>query len=211
VVRLANIEAGGSPWPGRRTLPRSKTSLCSLLQFPTGVARLAAPAFLQLPQFNPSLQSAVLQALQKNRSALTLSGVRAPLMIEGAIDSPVLEHYVEQMLVPELRAGDIVVWDNVPTHKNGRVLALIEEAGARVEPLPAYSPDFNSIEECISKVKAELRRQKAETARQLSNALKQALAKVTRPDVRGWFKHCGSVVPLNTRAENAVSLLRQSD
>jgi transposase len=117
-------------------------------------------------------------------------------MIEGAIDSPVLEHYVEQMLVPELRAGDIVVWDNVPTHKNGRVLALIEAAGARVEPLPpAYSPDFNPIEECISKVKAELRRQKAETARQLSNALKQALAKVTRPDVRGWFKHCGSVVP----------------
>jgi transposase len=128
-------------------------------------------------------------------SALTLSGVRAPLMIEGAIDGPVLEHYVEQMLVPELRAGDIVVWDNVPTHKNRRVIALIEAAGARVEPLPAYSPDLNPIEECISKVKAELRRRKAETVRQLSNALKRALAKVTRQDIRGWFKHCGYVVP----------------
>jgi transposase len=128
-------------------------------------------------------------------SALTLAGVRAPLMIEGAIDGPVLEHYVEQMLVPELRAGDIVVWDNVATHKNRRVLALIEAAGARVEPLPAYSPDFNPIEECISKVKAELRRLKAETVRQLRNALKRALAKVTRQDIRGWFKHCGYAVP----------------
>jgi transposase len=128
-------------------------------------------------------------------SALTLSGVRAPLMIEGAIDGPVLEQYVKQLLVPELRAGDIVVWDNVPTHKSSRVLALIEAAGARVEPLPAYSPDFNPIEECISKVKAELRRAKAETVRQLSNALKRAFAKVTRQDIRGWFKHCGYVVP----------------
>jgi transposase len=128
-------------------------------------------------------------------SALTLSGVRAPMMIEGAIDGPVLEQYVEQMLVPELRAGDIVVWDNLPTHKNGRVTALIEAAGARVEPLPAYSPDLNPIEECISKVKAELRRVKAETVRQLSNALKRALAKVTRQDIRGWFKHCGYAVP----------------
>jgi transposase len=127
--------------------------------------------------------------------ALTLSGVRAPLMIEGAIDGPVLEHYVEQMLVPELRAGDIVVWDNVPTHKNCRVIALIEAAGARVEPLPAYSPDLNPIEEGISKVKAELRRVKAETVRQLSKALRRALAKVTRQDIRGWFKHCGYVVP----------------
>jgi transposase len=75
------------------------------------------------------------------------------------------------------------------------VLALIEAAGARVEPLPAYSPDFNPIEECISKVKAELRRLKAETVRQLRNALKRALAKVTRQDIRGWFKHCGYAVP----------------
>ena len=128
-------------------------------------------------------------------SALTLSGVRAPMMIEGAIDGPVLEHYVGQMLVPELRAGDIVVWDNVPTHKSGRVIALIETAGARVEPLPAYSPDLNPIEECISKVKAELRRVKAETVRKLRSAMKQAFAKVTRQDIRGWFKHCGYVVP----------------
>jgi transposase len=64
-----------------------------------------------------------------------------------------------------------------------------------VEPLPAYSPDLNSIEEFISKVKAELRRVKAETVRQLSKALRRALAKVTRQDIRGSVEHCGYVAP----------------
>lgn len=127
--------------------------------------------------------------------ALTLAGVRAPMMIEGAIDGEVLEVYVAQFLVPHLRAGDIVIWDNVPPHKRARVIALIEGAGARVEPLPAYSPDFNPKEECISKVKAELRRVKAETPRKLRNALQRAFAKVTLQDIRGWFQHCGYAVP----------------
>jgi transposase len=71
------------------------------------------------------------------------------------------------------------------------VIELIEAAGARVEPLPAYSPDLNPKEECISKIKAELRRVKADTKRKLKNALKRAFAKVTRQDIRGWFWHCG--------------------
>lgn len=128
-------------------------------------------------------------------SALTLDGVRAPMMIEGAIDGEVLELYVRQFLVPQLRAGDIVIWDNVPTHKNARVLNLIAATGARVEPLPAYSPDLNPKEECISKLKAELRRVKAETKRKLRNALQRAYAKVTLQDIRGWFRHCGYAVP----------------
>jgi transposase len=124
-------------------------------------------------------------------SALTWQGVRAPLMLEGAIDGEVLELYVERFLVPELRPGDIVLWDNVPTHKNAHVLALIEAAGARVEPLPAYSPDLDPIEECISKIKAFLRKTKAETVPALRRALKDALAQVTLRDIRGWFRHCG--------------------
>lgn len=127
-------------------------------------------------------------------SALTWHGVRAPLMIAGAIDGEVLELYVEHLLVPELRSGDIVLWDNVPTHKNKRALALIEAAGARVEPLPAYSPDLDPIEECISKVKTELRRVKAGTVRKLRYALKRAFAKVTPQDIRSWFQHCGYTV-----------------
>jgi transposase len=123
--------------------------------------------------------------------ALTLGGVRAPMMIEGAIDGEVLELYVEHFLIPELQPGDIVLWDNIPTHKNKRVIALIEATGARVEPLPAYSPDLEPMEECISKVKTELRQAKADTALKLRNALKRALANVTPQDARGWFKHCG--------------------
>lgn len=127
--------------------------------------------------------------------ALTLAGVRAPLMIEGAIDGEVLELYVQHLLAPLLQAGDIVIWDNVATHKSTRVVRLIEATGARLEPLPTYSPDFNPKEECISKVKAELKRVKADTKRKLQNALKRAYAKVTLTDIRGWFQHCGYVVP----------------
>jgi transposase len=127
-------------------------------------------------------------------SALTLKGVRAPMMIEGAIDGEVLGLYVVRFLAPGLRSGDIVLWDNVPTHKNKQAIALIEARGARVEPLPAYSPDLDPIEECISKVKTESRRVKADTVRKLRNALKRAFANVTRQDIRGWFRHCGYVV-----------------
>jgi transposase len=128
-------------------------------------------------------------------SALTWKGVRCPMMIEGAIDGEVLGLYVEHFLAPQLRPGDIVMWDNIPTHKNQRAIALIEATGARVEPFPAYSPEFDPIEECISKVKSELRRDKPDTVLKLRNALKRAFAKVTRKDIRGWFKHCGYRVP----------------
>ena len=123
--------------------------------------------------------------------ALTLDGVRAPMMIEGAIDGQVLELYLQHFLAPHLRPGDIVIWDNVPTHKSVNVIALIEATGARVEPLPAYSPDFNPKEECISKIKAELKRVRANTVRKLRNALRRAYVKVTLSDIRGWFQHCG--------------------
>ena len=124
-------------------------------------------------------------------SALALEGVRAPMMIEGQIDGEVLELYVTHFLAPRLHAGEIVIWNNVPTHKSARVTDLIEAAGARVGPLPAYSPGLNLKEECISKIKAELRRVKVDTKRKLKNALKRAFAEVTLQDIRGWFWHCG--------------------
>jgi transposase len=127
--------------------------------------------------------------------ALTLDGARAPMMIKGAIDGEVLELYVRHFLIPELQPGDIVIWDNVPTHKCEQVIGLIEAAGARVEPLPAYSPDLNPIEECISKVKEELRSAKADTVRKLRNALKRAFTKIIAKDILGWVKHCGYALP----------------
>jgi transposase len=121
----------------------------------------------------------------------------------------VLELYVEHFLVPELQSGDIVLWGKLPTRKNNRAIALIGAKGARVEPLPAYSPDLDPIEECISKVKTEPRRTKADTVRKLRNALKRAFANVTARDARGWFKHCGLRLPEHASRKRCIFLKRK--
>jgi transposase len=130
-------------------------------------------------------------------SALGVHGVCAPLTLEGAINSEVFELYVRHLLVPCLRPGNIVLLDNVKFHYAPKAIELIEAAGARVLHLPAYSPDFNPIEGCISKLKTALRSLKARTKRKLTNALAKALALVTEDDIRGWFAHCGYVFSLN--------------
>ena len=129
-------------------------------------------------------------------AALGLHGVCAPMMIEGAINTEVFDLYVERFLVPVLRAGDIVLLDNVKFHYSDKAIDLIEAAGAGVLHTPAYSPDFNPIEECISKIKQFLRSVKARTKRKLYNALVKAIKKVTAEDILGWFKHCGYVFSL---------------
>jgi transposase len=130
-------------------------------------------------------------------AAMGLRGVCAPLMIEGAINTEVFDLYVEHMLVPALRVGDIVLLDNVKFHYSERAISLMEAAGAAVWHLPAYSPDFNPIEECISKIKESLRSRKARTKRKLYHALAKAIEKVTSDDILGWFRHCGYVFSLN--------------
>jgi transposase len=130
-------------------------------------------------------------------SALSLGGVFAPMMIEGAVNSEIFDLYVEHLLAPELRADDLVCLDNVKFPYSARAVSLSEATGARVEYLPAYSPDFDPIAECIAKLKTILRTLKARTQRPLSTALKYALAQVTTQDIRGWFKHCGYTYSLN--------------
>ena len=130
-------------------------------------------------------------------SALALGGVFAPLTIEGAVNGEVFALYVEHWLAPELRADDLVFLDKVQFHYSARAVGLIEATGARVEYLPAYSPDFDPIEECIAKLKTILRTLKARTQRKLGTALQYALAQVTTEDIRGWFKHCGYTYSLN--------------
>lgn len=129
-------------------------------------------------------------------AALGLAGVRAPFTIEGAFDQQVFDLWVEHMLVPQLCEGDWVVHDNVSFHYSARAIQLIEAAGASVLPLPTYSPDFNPIEECFSKIKEYLRSAKARTKRRLYLALAKAIEKVTAADILGWFKHCGYVYSL---------------
>lgn len=126
-------------------------------------------------------------------SALSLSGVGAMMTIEGAVDTQVFDLYVEHFLVPELLEDDIVLLDNVTFHYSQRAISLIKAAGAEVVHLPAYSPDFNPIEECISKIKAILRSLKARTKRKLNNALAKAMKMVSIDDICGWFADCGYI------------------
>jgi transposase len=120
-------------------------------------------------------------------TGLRRSGVVAPLALEGATDQLVFQTYVEQVLVPHLQPGDVVVWDNLSAHKSAAVSAAIEAAGARVEPLPVYSPDLTPIEEMFSKTKACLRTLAARTTNAVITAMGKALECVTQSDILGWF------------------------
>ena len=109
----------------------------------------------------------------------------------GATDTAAFQTYVEQVLVPELHAGDVVVFDNLKPHLAAGVAETIEKAGARVLPLPPYSPDYTPIEEMFSKFKQGLRRAKARTSAKLYDAVGDSLRSVTSKDIRGWFRHAG--------------------
>ena len=98
---------------------------------------------------------------------------------------------MEGALVPSLRAGDVVVFDNLAAHKDPAVSAAIERAGARVLPLPPYTPDYTPIEEMFSKVKGFLRRVAARAKGDLYDAIGEALKSVTTEDIFGWFRHAG--------------------
>ena len=123
--------------------------------------------------------------------ALSLHSLQAPWVLEGAMDGAAFEVYIAQVLVPTLRPGDIVLMDNLSFHTGPRIRELIESVGARLEFLPPYSPDFNPIELCWSKVKAILRTAKARTFETLLAALDEAFGSVTQQDGEEWFAHCG--------------------
>jgi transposase len=122
---------------------------------------------------------------------LRLSGVTAPVVFRGATDTPAFQSYVEQVLVPELRAEDVVIWDNLQPHKATAVVAAVEQAGARVVPLPPSSPDLTPIEEMFSKVKGFLKRVGARAKQDLYEAIMSGLMQVRRQDILGWFQHAG--------------------
>jgi transposase len=123
--------------------------------------------------------------------ALRLDGTTACLAIEGATDTEVFTTYVQQVLVPLLKPGDLVVMDNLAAHKRAPILALLRQAGAEPLFLPAYSPDLNPIEKMWSKIKQLLRSREARTQPALLAAIGQALAAVTPQDARNWFASCG--------------------
>jgi transposase len=119
---------------------------------------------------------------------LRLSGVTAPVVFRGATDTPAFQSYVEQVLVPELRADDVVIWDNLQPHRAQAVVAAVERVGARVVPLPPSSPDLTPIEEMDSKVKGALRSAAARSVKAVYAAIGPALHEVSQRDILGWFQ-----------------------
>jgi len=124
-------------------------------------------------------------------SALRSHELTAPMVIDGALDGSLFLAYVEQVLLPTLRSGDVVVLDNLSSHKSKRVQELIESARASVAYLPPYSPDLNPIEQAFSKLKWLLRSAAERTAEGLWNRVGQLLADFSPQECRRYLQHCG--------------------
>ncbi|HET6320875.1 MAG TPA: IS630 family transposase [Hyphomicrobium sp.] len=122
---------------------------------------------------------------------LRLAGMTAPMTLDGPMDGQAFLAYVEQVLVPTLRPGDVVVLDNLPAHKPAAVRAAVEAAGAELRYLPPYSPDLNPIEMAFSKLKALLKKAAARTVPDLWNAIAEALPRLTPDDCRNYFADAG--------------------
>jgi transposase len=122
--------------------------------------------------------------------AMSQSGLIAAMTIEEATDGDIFRAYVEQVLCAALRPGDVVVMDNLSSHKVSGVQQAIEKAGAEVLYLPPYSPDLNPIEKAWSKLKKFLRDAKARTKDALEKAIAEAIKLITADNAKAWFKHC---------------------
>jgi len=121
---------------------------------------------------------------------MRLDGSTACMTIDGATDTEVFRAYVRQVLGPTLRAGDVVIMDNLSPHKSAETLSLIQQIGAAVLFLPAYSPDLNPIEKMWSKLKEILRSVEARSKPSLIEAIASALEAITVQDAINWFASC---------------------
>ena len=123
--------------------------------------------------------------------AMSLRGMEAVMTVESATDGDVFLAYLEQGLCPKLKAGDVVVMDNLSAHKVKGVGELLAARGAELLYLPPYSPDFNPLEKAGAKLKPLLRAAQARTAEALDQAITEALKTITAENAAAWFRHCG--------------------
>lgn len=124
-------------------------------------------------------------------ASMSLEGMGAAMTVEGSTTQKVFEAYVERFLAPTLKPGQVVILDNLGAHKSEKVKQLIESRAASVIFLPAYSPDFNPIEEAFSKIKGLLRKAEARSRERLMGAIGGAISAVTPRDAKGFFEHRG--------------------
>ena len=123
--------------------------------------------------------------------ALRLSGMTAPMVLDGPMTGAWFLAYVQQVLSPTLRPGDVVILDNLPAHKIAAVRDAVEATGAQLLFLPPYSPDFNPIENAFSKLKALLRKAAARTVDELWNAVASAIDTFTPAECTNYFAAAG--------------------
>jgi len=124
-------------------------------------------------------------------AALTPAGLTAPMLLQGAVDTAAFVAYLEHVLVPTLRPGQVVILDNLSCHHATAARQVIAAAHCTLQFLPTYSPDFNPIELAFAKLKTALRTAAARTQAALEAAITTALDTVTPADAQHWFRHCG--------------------
>lgn len=130
-------------------------------------------------------------------AALGMTGMRCSTVVDGAVNGDVFEAFVEQVLVAELRLGDVVIMDNLSSHKRQRIRELIEAAGARLVFLPPYSPDLNPIEMIFAKIKQALRSLACRTRETLWNTMQSVLDQVSSDDAVNCYRHCGYTLQMD--------------
>jgi transposase len=128
-------------------------------------------------------------------SSIRLSGQAVPVIIEGSLNGPTFLEYTEDHLAPHLEAEDVVIMDNLASHKVAGVKEAIESTGATIIYLPPYSPELNPIEEMWSKIKAYLRKVKARVQECLEEGIRDSFAYITHQDLVNWFTHAGYSIP----------------
>jgi transposase len=130
-------------------------------------------------------------------ASISHQGMGPALIVAGGVDRVTFASYLEQVLAPTLRAGQIVIADNLSAHTSARAQAIVAACGCRLVYLPPYSPDYSPIELAFAQIKADLRRAAARTREALETAIASALAHISAADAQAFFRHCGYRFPPN--------------
>jgi len=146
-------------------------------------APLGERAFAAVPRNTPTNTTTI--------ASLTAQGIGPTMIVSGGVDQRIFAAYLEQVLAPTLRRGQVVLASNLSARRRVRAEEIIAGCGCRLVYLPAYSPDYSPIELAIAKIKTALRRAAARTREALQAAIAAALAEITAADARAFFLHCG--------------------